>query len=74
MGIGGGPLIVPLLQLFFDYTAKSAVTISYVMIFAAGLGGNVQKYIKYKDSSENYLDYDLLLIALPALCSGSLFG
>lgn len=44
------------------------------MIFAAGLGNNLQKIIQFRNAKEPFIDFNLLLIVMPGLCAGSIFG
>ncbi len=44
------------------------------MIFSAGVGNIIQKYFKNKDASHPFMDFNLLLIAFPALAAGALYG
>ena len=37
-GFGGGPIIIPLLMVFFSYDYKKAICSAYILIFSGGIG------------------------------------
>ena len=74
-GLGGGPIIVPVLQILFNYPLKTSIYIGFVTILA-GASGNYLKFAFLKNNINHgpLINYDLLLVNVPVLASGSIFG
>ncbi|RYH15795.1 hypothetical protein EON65_31110 [archaeon] len=75
-GVGGGPFIVPLLMLIFEYSFETSVAIS----LAVGLGNSVAQFLLNSRVGSPYdplkplIWWELVLILLPAQLGGSNIG
>jgi len=74
-GIGGGPVIVPVLQTVFLYDLKMSIYIGFVTILAGALGNYLRfAFLRNDDTGGPMINYDLLLINVPVLTMGTVMG
>jgi uncharacterized membrane protein YfcA len=75
-GIGGGPLIVPICLMVFEFDTKQSVALSNGLIFFLGLikffVGLTRKHPTIKHKS--LIDYNIVLIFVSSILVGSLIG
>lgn len=74
-GIGGGPIISPVMMALLQLGSRRAVWNTYVMLF----GGSLGSYLKLgrervKSSGSPLINFKLVLITLPLLLAGAVFG
>jgi uncharacterized membrane protein YfcA len=74
-GIGGGPIISPVMMALLGIESRKAVWNTYVML----LGGSLGNYFKLggervKQSGSPLINYKLVLVTLPLLLAGAVFG
>ena len=73
-GIGGGTLINLLLIGGFDYTTKESIIMSYIFLMGGGLAATLASAKKVTANGKRLLDFDLVLLTLPMMISGSIVG
>ena len=71
LGIGGGPINVPILMIFFGLPIKSATAYSIVIIFFSHLSRLIAMGITIGYS---YFDLPILVFVIPAAALGGLIG
>lgn len=75
-GLGGGGIIIPFSMVFFVFDTKNAIAISNFAIFTC----SVARYLytldkKHPEKKDNVLiDYNLAIVMLPVVMTGSLTG
>ena len=74
-GIGGGGIIVPLLQIFYKLEVKNAIACSGFTI----LTGSITRYLvtlneRHPDKDATCIDYGATNVMLPAVMVGSTMG
>ena len=74
MGYSGGFIVVPILLTYFEYTAKEAVQLSFVILLFSGISYMINALPKKTKDNVPLLDYDLIVISLPLSSIGSIFG
>ncbi|KRX06345.1 hypothetical protein PPERSA_04958 [Pseudocohnilembus persalinus] len=73
-GIGGGPILLPIILGILNYDAKQAIAISYVLIFGGSCGNFLNNYNKQTENQTPLIWYDLVLLSIPYLLSGAIIG
>ena len=74
-GMGGGTIMIPVLLIFFNYSLKEAITISYLLMFGGAIGSFLRlAAIEHPKSKGPIVNYDLLLLSVPMLSMGAIFG
>ena len=74
-GLGGGPIVVPVLQLVFNYELKSSIYIGFITILAGAIGNYLKfAFLRNNQNDGPLINYDLLLVNVPVLASGGIFG
>lgn len=74
-GLGGGPLLSPILIILFNYSESHAIEIVYALVFGASLGNFLNVVAKRDEKTEKPLiEYNLGLICMPPMLLGALFG
>jgi hypothetical protein len=51
-----------------------SINISYLMIFIGGVTNIIMKIIQKKDSNIPYIEFNILLISIPAISAGVYLG
>ena len=72
MGIGGGPINVPLFMILFGLPIKKATAYSIVIIFFSHLSAIIS--ILATATAEYPLDYHMLIYVIPAAALGGIIG
>ena len=76
VGVGGGGILVPILNIILGLSIKESTTLSQAMIAAAGIGSAVyalthpHPYLPWKP----LIDFNLVLVIIPALLLGVSVG
>jgi hypothetical protein len=73
-GIGGGVIINILLIVGLGYNAKQSVIITYIFLMGGGLASTLASLKKTSQSGKRLMDYNLVMITLPMMMSGAIFG
>eukprot|EP01017_Pseudomicrothorax_dubius_P030999 TRINITY_DN3912_c0_g3_i1.p1 TRINITY_DN3912_c0_g3~~TRINITY_DN3912_c0_g3_i1.p1 ORF type:complete len:461 (+),score=61.01 TRINITY_DN3912_c0_g3_i1:129-1511(+) len=74
-GLGGGPIISPILIIFFEYRASIAVMIAYVPIFGGSLGNFLFTGLtRNPTTGRRIVNFELVTLCLPLLLMGTLIG
>ena len=74
-GIGGGPILNICLMLGLGYDTKNSMSITYVFLMGGAFASMWKSFDKKNPKTGGpIIDYDLVLLTLPAAVSGSLFG
>ena len=74
-GMGGGPVMVPLIIGFFNYSLKTGVMISYLLVCGGALGNYCRfGFIRNEKTGGPVINYDIILISIPLLVTGATFG
>ena len=74
-GIGGGGVVVPLLQIFYNFELKEATTLSGFSIVMCQLMRFVYNFKnKHPQKDAIVIDYNLAMIMLPTVMMGSFIG
>ncbi len=73
-GSGGGIIINVLLIIGLGYNTKDSVFISYIFLMGGGLAATLASIKKKTPSGKSIIDYDLVMITLPMIMSGAIFG
>lgn len=74
MGIGGTNLIIILLNIGFDSDLKTCIVLTYIFLMGGGLAATVIGARKFNEKGKRCIDYDLVLLTLPMVTSGTIFG
>ncbi|KAM3140371.1 hypothetical protein pb186bvf_007531 [Paramecium bursaria] len=74
-GIGGGPIISPVMMILLSLPSKNAIWNTYIMLLGGSLG-NFLRLGKEKTASGSapLINYQLVLITIPLLLAGAVFG
>ncbi len=75
-GIGGGAIVVPIIMIFFSFDIKTAVPVSNVLVFVSAFIRFFAAFGEHhpRNAGKLVVDYELVLLLLPTLFLGSLFG
>ena len=74
-GIGGGSLFVSFLLSAMKYPTKTAISISYSILFGGSLAKTMFSIrLTSKESGKPLINYDVALILIPAMLVGSIIG
>ena len=74
-GLGGGPILLPILIGLFHYSQKKSTKIIYVMLFGGSLANYLSVMRKRNSKTGGPLvNYDLILLTLPLLIPGAVLG
>lgn len=73
-GVGGGTSIMPILIALFLYDTKKSVAIVIVLVFSGSLGNTIQHAHERTKTGVPVIDYRLILLTLPALVVGAVYG
>lgn len=75
-GVGGGPMFVPILTIFLDYSLKRATPISNVIIVGGGLANNAFNIVRAhpRRADKTAIDYDLVIVMVPMVMAGAVTG
>ena len=75
-GIGGGGILVPVYTLVLQFPVKYAIPLSAVTVFGGAIANNVLNVQKYHPNHPNRpaIDWDLMLLLVPATIAGALIG
>jgi hypothetical protein len=57
-----------------NYSLKKSIHYSYVIMLGASISSIIQNYIKSRKKNDSSIDFDLILITLPMMLSGSIIG
>lgn len=70
-----GPIINMLLMMAMGYKAKLSTSFTYLLL-AGGSIASIWKYAAKKNpkTGKSYVKMDLILLSIPSLSSGALFG
>ena len=74
VGIGGGTLINVLLIQGFGYSGHQSTTLAYVFLMGGALATTLVSSRTFTPQAKPLLNYQLILLALPTLISGSILG
>jgi len=70
----GGIILNPILQYFFIYSAKKSITICYIIILFGSVGNLFNLYKETLPNGVPIIYYDLIIITLPLMLSGAIYG
>jgi len=75
-GIGGGGILVPVYTLVLQFPVKYAIPLSAVTVFGGAIANNVLNVQKFHPNHPNRpaIDWDLMLLLVPATIAGALIG
>ncbi|KAL7427389.1 hypothetical protein ACHAXH_002102 [Discostella pseudostelligera] len=75
-GIGGGGILVPVYTLVLHFPVKYAIPLSAVTVFGGAIANNVLNVQKFHPNHPNRpaIDWDLMLLLVPATIAGALVG
>jgi len=73
-GIGGGAIINVLLIFGLGHNAKSSIPVTYIFLMGGGLASAVSTLKKSSETGERLLDYNLVMMTLPMMMSGAIYG
>jgi uncharacterized membrane protein YfcA len=74
-GIGGGGILVPIFSLVFGFSAKHAISLSNVTVFAGAIANTIFNVSKRHPLADRPLvDWDLILVMEPLTIAGALIG
>jgi len=73
-GVGGGTLINLLLIEGWNYSAKESIIATYVFLMGGALAATLVSANKVTKKGKRLVDYDLVLLTLPMMMSGTIFG
>ena len=74
-GIGGGGVVVPLLQTFFQFQLKEATTLSGFLIVMCQIVRFIYNFrLKHPQKDAIVIDYSLAIVMLPTVLMGSFIG
>ena len=57
-----------------DYSAKESILISYIFLMGGGLAATITGAKKFSASGKRLIDYNLVMITVPMMISGAVFG
>jgi len=57
-----------------DVNVKKSVTITYLFLFGGALASTIINYRRADENGKRLIDYNLILMTLPMLISGVIFG
>ncbi|CAD8157568.1 unnamed protein product [Paramecium octaurelia] len=74
-GIGGGPIVSPVMMVLLGCSSKQAIWNTYIMLFGGSIGNFARLgREKMKDGSSPLINYQLVQITLPLLLAGAILG
>lgn len=73
-GSGGGAVINVLLIIGLGYNAKESIIITYIFLMGGGLASSITSLNKKTAEGKRLIDYNLVMITLPMMMSGAIFG
>ena len=74
-GIGGGEIIVPIIMIFFMFSAKEAAALSSFCIFTGSIVRFILNYkTKHPLKNATTIDYGIVMIMLPMVLCGTIIG
>ncbi|CAD8173617.1 unnamed protein product [Paramecium pentaurelia] len=74
-GIGGGPIVSPVMMVLFGCSSKQAIWNTYIMLFGGSIGNFARLgREKISNGSSPLINYQLVQITLPLLLAGAIFG
>jgi hypothetical protein len=56
------------------YDAKDSVIVTYIFLMGGGLASTLASLKKKTEEGKRLIDYDLVMITLPMIMSGAIFG
>jgi uncharacterized membrane protein YfcA len=56
------------------YDAKDSVIVTYIFLMGGGLASTLASLKKKTEEGKRLIDYDLVMITLPMMMSGAIFG
>lgn len=63
-----------LLIVGLGYDAKHSVIVTYIFLMGGGLASTIASLKKKTEEGKRLIDYDLVMITLPMMMSGAIFG
>lgn len=73
--MGGGPVLNICLMVGANYSAKESMSITYIFLMGGATASIIKNYGKLQPSTQTFIvDYDLIIITLPMVATGSIFG
>ncbi|CAK82653.1 unnamed protein product (macronuclear) [Paramecium tetraurelia] len=74
-GIGGGPIVSPVMMVLLGCSSKQAIWNTYIMLFGGSIGNFARLgREKIQDGSSPLINYQLVQITLPLLLAGAILG
>lgn len=73
-GIGGGPVINLCLMLGLGYSSRVATALTYIFLMGGSCSAYLQNMKKKRPDGTLLIDYQLVVLTLPMIMTGSLFG
>lgn len=74
-GLGGGTLFVPILTIITTFPARDASGLSQALVTGGSMSATVYQALrKHPERNGPLIDWDVLLLAVPSLLIGTLFG
>jgi hypothetical protein len=58
----------------WDYTAKESIIVTYVFLMGGALAATLVSANKVTEKGKRLVDYDLVILTLPMMMSGTIFG
>ncbi|CAD8121505.1 unnamed protein product [Paramecium sonneborni] len=74
-GIGGGPIVSPVMMVLLGCSSKQAIWNTYIMLFGGSIGNFARLgRERIQDGSTPLINYQLVQITLPLLLAGAILG